>query len=234
MIPSFTSLSMVCMKRSFRSNILQSIMCLLLSTGLFSTVTRAEEILLQADRFEHIQFKRINASSYIFHDQLLQIDVDKSASFLMLPFDEVVKVNRVSFEWRSDGAPQIESPQHEEQREGDDALFKLGLLLKADDSILNPFLPPWMKRVEALLKYPSENMINLVAAAKHAPGEQWPNPYNKRVSTIAVGSVSSGQGWMKASYQFDRPVDVVGLWLMADGDNTGSSFSTYIKNITIE
>jgi hypothetical protein len=84
------------------------------------------------------------------------------------------------------------------------------------------------------LKFPSEKMINLVVAAKHASGEQWPNPYNKRVTTIAVGSVSSGQGWMKASYQFAQPVDVVGLWLMADGDNTSSSFSTYIKNISIE
>jgi hypothetical protein len=206
----------------------------LLCKNTLSTVAQAEAIVLQADNFEHLQFNKIKASTYTFHDQLLQIDVEKSASFLMLPFDAVKKINRVSFEWRSEGRPQIDSPQHEEQRKGDDAVFKLGLLQKSEDSILNPFLPPWMKRVEALLKYPSENMINLVAAAKHAPGEQWPNPYNKRVTTIAVGSVSSGQGWMQASYQFAQPVDVVGLWLMADGDNTGSSFSTYIKNINIE
>jgi len=222
------------MKISSRSRIMQCVISMLLCTGTFSSLAQAENIVLQADDFEHIQFKKIRASTYTFHDQLLQIDVDKSASFLMLPFDEVKKIDRVSFEWRSEGRLQIDSPQHEEQRNGDDAVFKLGLLQKSEDSFLNPFLPPWMKRVEALLKYPSENMINLVAAAKHAPGEQWPNPYNKRVTTIAVGSVSSGQGWMKASYQFAQPVDVVGLWLMADGDNTGSSFSTYVKNISIE
>jgi hypothetical protein len=209
-------------------------MVTLLSLCAFSYDALAENIVLQADDFEHIQFKKIRASTYTFHDQVLQIDVDKSASFLMLPFDDVKTINRVSFEWRSEGAPLIESAQQEEQRNGDDAVFKLGLLQKSEDSSLNPFLPAWMKRVEALLKFPSENMINLVAAAKHSPGEQWPNPYNKRVTTIAVGSVSSGQGWMKASYQFAQPVDVVGLWLMADGDNTDSSFSTYIKNIKIE
>lgn len=210
------------------------VISMILSTAAFPTIAPAETILLQAEDFEHIQFKKITASNYTFHQQILQIDVDKSASFLMLPFDAVKTIHRVSFEWRSNGEPQIESAQQEEQRKGDDAVFKLGLLLKSDDAILNPFLPPWMKRVEALLKYPSENMINLVAAAKHQTGEQWPNPYNKRVTTIAVGSVSSGQGWNEARYQFVQPVEVVGLWLMADGDNTESSFTAYIKNIRIE
>jgi hypothetical protein len=222
------------MKRSPSPVLVQLIIIMLLYANTSFTVAWAELISLHAEDFEHIQFKKIRASTYTFHDQLLQIDVDKSASFLMLPFAEVKKVNRVSFEWRSDGSPRVDSAYHEEQRTGDDAVFKLGLLLKSDDPSINPFLPSWMKRVEKLLKFPSENMINLVAAAKHESGEQWPNPYNKRVTTIAVGSVSSGQGWMKASYQFVQPVDVVGLWLMADGDNTSSSFSTYIKNINIE
>jgi hypothetical protein len=222
------------MKRSLPQVLAQLITLMLLSANTLFAEAKAENISLQADGFEHIQFKKIKASRYTFQDQLLRIDVDESASFLMLPFDAVKKINRVSFEWRSDGMPRLDSAYHEEQRTGDDAVFKLGLLLKAEDSSINPFLPSWMKRVEALLKFPSENMINLVVAAKHAPGEQWPNPYNKRVSSIAIASVEEDQGWMHAGYQFAQPVEVVGIWLMADGDNTHSKFTTYIKNITIE
>jgi hypothetical protein len=222
------------MKRTPSAVVVQLIAFSLLYANTLFTEAKAEKVSLQADGFEHIQFKKIKASRYVFHEQLLQIDVDESASFLMLPFATVKKINRVSFEWRSDGRPRIESAHHEEQRNGDDAVFKLGLLLKADDSLINPFIPSWMKRVEALLKFPSENMINLVVASKHAPGEQWPNPYNKRVSTIAIASVEEDQGWMQATYQFDQPVDIVGLWLMADGDNTHSKFTTYIRNIRLE
>lgn len=222
------------MKIFSRSCMTLHVVSMILSVATFPPIASAENIILQAEDFEHITFKKITPSNYTFHEQILQIDVDKSASFLMLPFDAVKSISRVSFEWRSNGKPQIASPRQEEQRKGDDAVFKLGLLLKADDAIINPFLPPWMKRVEALLKFPSENMINLVAAAKHQAGEQWPNPYNKRVTTIAAGSVSSSQGWNEARYQFVKPVDVVGLWLMADGDNTGSSFTVHIKNIRIE
>jgi len=222
------------MKRIQSSVVVQFIASVLLCASTVFSEAKAENISLQADGFEHIQFKKIKASRYTFHGQLLQIDVDESASFLMLPFAAVKKINRVSFEWRSDGVPRLENAGQEEQRQGDDSVFKLGLLLKANDSFINPFLPSWMKRVEALLKFPSENMINLVVASKHAPGEQWPNPYNKRVTTVAIGSVENEQGWMQAAYQFDQPVDVVGLWLMADGDNTHSKFTVYIRNITLE
>jgi hypothetical protein len=222
------------MKRSPPTVLVQLITIAILYANTLFAEAKAEKISLQAEDFEHIQFKKITASRYTFHDQLLQIDVDESASFLMLPFTAVKKINRVSFEWRSVGLPRLESAHHEEQRKGDDAVFKLGILLKADDSLINPFLPSWMKHVEALLKFPSENMINLVAASHHAPGEQWPNPYNKRVTTIAIGSVEKDQGWMQAAYQFEQPVDAVGLWLMADGDNTHSKFTTYVRNIRIE
>ena len=210
------------------------VMLSLLSENLLFAASQAEVISLQGDDFEHIQFRKIKANHYSNHDQVLQIDVDSSASFLMNPFDAVKQVNKVSFEWRSKGTLQIKNAQHELKKDGDDAVFKLGLLLETDDSLLNPFLPSWMKRVEQLLNFPSEYMIYLVADAKHAPGRQWLNPYNKRVTMISLSSVPDHKGWMKASYRFKQPVKVVAIWLMADGDNTQSSFTTHIKNIKIE
>lgn len=41
-------------------------------------------------------------------------------------------------------------------------------------------------------------------------------------------------GWQQASYRFDEPQAVVALWLMADGDNTQSSFRVEIRDIVLE
>jgi hypothetical protein len=191
-------------------------------------------IVLQSKNFEHIEFSRIKPNHHLFLNQQLQINVDESASFLMQPFDHVKSVKQISFEWRSDGLPNIKNASNEEQKPGDDAVFKLGLLLKTDGSSLNPFIPKWMKRVEALLNFPSEEMIYLVANAKHAIGEKWANPYNKRVTMISIGSLDNKQGWKLARYEFDVPINVVATWLMADGDNTHSHFTVHIKNINIE
>lgn len=194
----------------------------------------AAVITLQADNFEHISFSRIKANHYTYQQQQLNIAVDNSASFLMKPFDAVKKVNRVSIVWRSEGRPKQKAALHEKKRTGDDAVFKLGLLLKTDDVLFKPFLPAWMKRVEQLLRFPSKNMIYLVVGARNIPGEQWQNPYSKNVTMIAIDSIADEQGWQHSSYRFEMPLDVVALWLMADGDDTGSRFSVKVKAIRIE
>lgn len=222
------------MMKRFSFPIVKLLIFLLLQTNTLLKVSQAETFPLQAENFEHIQFRKIKANIHTYHNQQLKIAVDDSASLLMKPFDGVKQVNKVSFEWRSDGVPQVKSSQHELSRNGDDAVFKLGLLLKADDESLNPFVPPWLKQVRKLLKFPSENMIYLVADARHAPGEQWDNPYNRRVTMIAADGATGSQGWQQSSYQFEQPLDVVAIWLMSDGDNTHSRFTSYIRNIKIE
>ncbi len=195
---------------------------------------RSETLPLQAGVFEHIQFAKITANKYVFNDDELTIEVDNSASFLMMPFDKVRTIEKVTFKWRSQGELKTRNAHHEKHRDGDDAYLKLGLLLKTDAAWPNPFAPKWLKRVEKLLKYPSERMINLVAGAKHKPGEHWVGPYNKRIKMISVYSVADDSGWQLASYQFDEPVEVVALWVMADGDNTNSNFMTKVKDIKLD
>lgn len=222
------------MKTKFRSLFLFfSVTVLLLSSALVGAI-QPEIILLQADNFEHIQFKRIEASQYSFNDDVLRVDVDSSASFLMKAFDTVKEINKISFEWRSDGEPKVEDAGHEEKRKGDDAVLKIGLLLETEEDPFDLTFRAWLKRAQALLKFPSNKMIYLTANAKHVPGEQWRNPYNKRVTMVSVSSVDDKHGWMKVSHKFKRPVKVVAIWLMADGDNTDSSFTSYVKNIYLE
>ncbi len=188
---------------------------------------------LQENAFEHIQFKRIEASNYKFENGQLVISVNSSASLLMKPFSDVREIKTISLEWKSDKKPAVKDSDHEKIRSGDDAVFKVGLLLKADSKAFKPFIPSWMKRVDELLAYPSEEMLYMVVDSRHAEGERWENPYNERVTMIALYNGVSEDGWQKASYQFDVPVNVVAIWLMSDGDNTGSSFVAQIKNIEI-
>lgn len=206
---------------------------LLYASVLLSEQT-AEVVSLQEDALEHIQFKKIKANNFSYRDKQLQIEVDDSASILMLPFKTVKPVSRVSFQWRSEGTPFIRDAQHESERSGDDAVFKLGLLLQAEDDFFNPFAASWLKQVKEKLHYPSENMIYLVANAKHKPNESWLSPYNKRVMMVSVAGQSDDAGWQQASYQFENAQQVVALWLMADGDNTHTSFNVSIKNIVLQ
>ena len=200
----------------------------------FHFYTTPEKVIsLTAGDFEHIRFSSKNPSQYRYQENKLLIEVENSASFLMQAFDEVKHVNKVAFEWRSQGAPAIIDAAHEARRDGDDAVFKLGLLLSSDSSPDDIFLPSWMRRVKELLHFDSEQMMFLVAGAKHPAGQHWQGPYNSRMTMISMISVTDQQGWNKAVYEFEQPVEVVAMWLMADGDDTRSTFTTEIKNIVI-
>jgi hypothetical protein len=191
-------------------------------------------ISLQAGEFEHIQFSTKQPNTYRYFENELVIEVDNSASFLMRAFDTVKYVDDVSFEWRSSGRPAVADSDHETQRGGDDAVFKLGLLIETEDTLDDVFLPSWMRRVDELLHFHSGKMFFLVVDARHHAEQTWPGPYNRRMTMISMQSGPEFQGWNRVSYQFSAPVKVVAIWLMADGDDTSSSFTTHVRNISIK
>jgi hypothetical protein len=153
----------------------------------------------------------------------------------LLPFKQKKTVRAVRFDWKLDtGQLNLASAAEELKRAGDDSVFKLGLMLEGQAQLPLAFAPDWLQQVNAALSFPSEMIIYIVAGAKHAAGEHWPNPYNKRVEMIAADEHRLDAGWSEASHRFVTPVSVVGLWLMADGDNSQSGFSARIKNIRLE
>lgn len=183
--------------------------------------------------FEHIEFGRIPANTVNVDADTITLDVMKSASFLMHSFDDVLNVKQVSMSWKSDGKPAVPNAIKEQQKGGDDAVVKLGLLLRADKKPFKPFLPAWMEKVEASLKYPSTEMIYAVADSKHNSGERWVSPYNDRVTMVSMQDGMSDDGWYHSKLVFEQPVEVVAVWLMSDGDDTQSSFTTQVRVIQL-
>jgi hypothetical protein len=182
---------------------------------------------------QHIEFGRIPANEITISDGAVTFNVMKSASFLMQGFDKVMPVKQVELSWRSEGGPALHDADQEKQKAGDDAVVKLGLLLRAEKERFNPFLPAWMKQVREGLSYPSEMMIYLVADSRHDAGQRWANPYNERITMVSMLDVPTGDGWNRSTIEFDEPVDVVAIWLMSDGDNTGSSFVTMVREVVL-
>jgi hypothetical protein len=195
----------------------------------------AEQIVLDEHNFEHIHFKRIKPNRVEFNQDAIHFEVNRSASFLLLAFSDIKNIRTVSFQWNADGMLKKDSAEHEKTRKGDDAWLRVGLIIKGQpEHIPEPLLPRWMKQVRQTLKHQSGNMVYLIPDAKHAPGETWKSPYSSNVDMISVGSTSVDGVWKQASYEFAKPQPAVGLWIMADGDNTGSIFESQLRNLVIE
>ena len=195
----------------------------------------AEPVGLQHADFQHIHFRRIKPTTVSFEPGSIHFDVDKSSSFLLRAFDNVKTVRRISFEWKADGMLNKHNPAQEKSRAGDDAWLRVGLIINGQpEPIPAALLPRWLQQVRKTLKHPSDQMIYLIPDALHEPGQTWRSPYSPSINMISVASEPMAGDWKQVSYQFADPQQTVGLWLMADGDNTASIFRSQIRNLVIE
>lgn len=195
----------------------------------------AEPVIIDEHSVEHIHFKRINPNTVTFDNGVVQFSVDNSASFLLLAFDDIRNVKTVSFQWKATGDLNKNSEQHEKSRKGDDAWLRIGLMLEGEPAYIPEFLQPrWMRQVRKTLKHPSNRIIYLLPGALHAPGTRWKSPFADDIDLISVSSNPAGDGWKQVEHQFDETLRTVGLWIIADGDNTHSVFSSQLRNLVID
>lgn len=183
--------------------------------------------------FRHITFENIPVTIYKNEGKVLLADVTKSASFLVRSFDTKHLVKQIDFEWRHMGKPSIKDATHESSKEGDDAILRIGLMISGKPPLIPFFASSWIKAVKDTLKLPSDEMLYLIPSAVHKQGEQWNSPYSDSIKCLSVPSVLQSNGWQKSTINLKNPLEVVGIWIMADGDNTKSNFTVWLQNLNL-
>ena len=180
-----------------------------------------------------IPFGNIAPTKYQKMDNHWIIKVDRSASAQVLAFENIRSMTSIKFEWKSSGFPNIRDERHEQSKEGDDGTLRVGLILSGPAPTIPFFASAWIKLLGDTLKHPSNELIYLTVASKSPHTKPFQSPYSKSIKTIPLPTLSGNQGWNIANYKLDKPTKVVGLWIMADGDDTNSRFTSEIRNLTL-
>ena len=203
----------------------------LMMLGLAATgIAHEVDILKYQESFIPLIFKDKPETAYQFKDSTLSFVVKKSASALILPFAEPCKLTRLSIIYQMQGQPKLAGSSAEAEKKGDDSFFRIGLMISGKAPLIPFFSPAWVKKLGTILKSPSDRMLYLWLEAQHRPGETWLSPYTGSIQNVGMTSVVK-DGHREAVYAMTSPAMVVGLWLMADGDDTGSEFSGTIMHI---
>lgn len=188
---------------------------------------------LSLKQFQHVTFKDIPTTHYENDGSSLAITVDKSSSFLLLPFSQPQTVRAVAFSWRGSGVVKVPDAKTEQTKQGDDGRLRIGLLLVGKPPMV-PFLAPtWIKTVRDIMKVPSDRIVYLAVDTKNPPPAKWTSPHSSDIEIQAIPSETLGDGWWRSHMTFNKTLSVGGLWITADGDNTGSTFKTWLKDLVL-
>lgn len=193
------------------------------------------ELSLDPKDCHHISFEDIDSTKYEYDakHKVLTAKVKQSSSILVIPFESVQNIKHVTFTWKVSGQlPPVDLVKLKE-KEGDDAVLRIGLLLHGDPPLFSFTAPAWLKKVSNILKHPSDKLLYFVAGLSKE-GLAWKSPYSDTIEQISVNTVSAKEEWQISSHIFKTPKKVVGVWIIVDGDDTKRSFQTKLKNLKIK
>jgi len=182
-----------------------------------------------------LTFSKIPETQYLAKNQSLTINVRKSASFYILPLKTPAKVKKVSFRWQLlTGKLNIDSARTEETKEGDDAIFRAGLITLGKPRAMPWFLPEWLETLGKKLRHPPDRLYWLVAGSRHKKGVMWESPWSDMVRHISLtGKLQKGWNTEEYTPSPDFPA-ITGVMFGSDGDNSGSSFTVVLRDFQLQ
>lgn len=201
----------------------------------FARMAESQPLNLNVTEYGDIRFDDIPITKFTSKDNVLTMEVEKSSSAKILPFTTIRSVKTVTFDWRSSGEIKMPAGLDEKSKKADDAYFRLGLVIHGEKPFIPFFASAWIKKIAKIMKYPSDKMIYLIPRKTQRKPRKWLSPYSDSIENIAVDctKVLKTDGWLQCGYEFNSLQKVVGIWLMADGDNTQSVFRTVVKNLVL-
>ena len=193
--------------------------------------------LQQADDWQLLEYNRLKANQVTFTREGMKVKVDKSASPIIYPLDEPIRVTGVSVTGNLNKLLNVEANSQGEQG-NDDFALKIGLVI-AGDRTLNPiqkmFSAKWIKTLFDLAPEGAGiEKIYFLNAVQHKNllGRQRQHPLSDLIYENNVWLLDS-PGDFSFDYELENPQNVIAIWLSIDGDDTRSSYTTRIYSLNL-
>ena len=212
---------------------------LLIALALFAVPSLALDVPVgDLAAWKTLAFRNIAANTVTANDEGLHIAVRKSASPLVYKLEAPLTVMAVTVDASWAGALNLPENTVQGEKGADDFVLKLGVV-EAGDRKLN-----WLQRriaadwLQQLFKLapPGTGVrrINFLSTTQQQVlvGSARVHPLNDLLYETRVTYLPS-PGEFTMTYRFPEPVDVLGLWISADGDDTASDFDLQIRRITL-
>ncbi len=193
----------------------------------------------KSESWKIVDYGKIPAHLVSFADTSMQIQVQKSAAPIVYPFEKPLFVTGVQVQSSVSGAlPHLPKGLQQGQKGADDATLRLGLIVRGDKK-LNWFqrkiAPRWLLELEKLM--PQNYGIRHVQFISTC--QQRELLHKKRThyldSSLKEECVTflEKAGPFTLSKKWTQPLQVLGVWIATDGDDTQSRFELNIHNIEI-
>lgn len=183
-----------------------------------------------------LSYSKIPANEVKVEKGALIISVRKSASPIIYKLPETRKVKSFSLDISIAGEM---NSQRKDQEFPEDSFFRLGLVVVGEKT-LNWFqrqiAAPWVLKLFSLapqgVGLDKIYFFNLGTDPSQV-GKVRAHPKSELIVEEVIASTQRS-GDIKLHYTLPSSLEVAALWISLDGDDTGSSFTTALRNLRLE
>lgn len=185
-----------------------------------------------------LQFRGIPPIQHSMKGGKITLEVKNSAGGLVRRLPKETQVKSFILTGNVKGELKVEADRLWE-KDQDDAFLRVGLIVAGGRSLgrLERLVAPaWVVTMNDVLcadgRAPSAIRSHLLVPHAKWIGKQRPNPQMKQlVDHIVATPDADGRFTMRVD--LPEALDLVGLWLMADGDDSGSTFTVEIDSLEL-
>jgi hypothetical protein len=183
-------------------------------------------------KHQHIKFKNTIRTKYALKDNAVCGNVRKSSSALAWVFDDYIVARSFIVEYSIDGKMKKFNAKTEKTQDGDDFYLRIGLMLRGPSAMIPLMAPAWIRSMDSFLKLETNKMHQYVFNSVNRSGAEWESPESSSIQMFASRSSKIDDTWQRAAIKVPK-TQIAGVWLMMDGDNSGSKFTTCIRRLSI-
>jgi len=193
----------------------------------------------QVDKWQILKYSSIKPNVVNFSKQGMKINVEESASPIILPFKNYKKVVGVEVSGELNGQLHFAKGVKQGSKGGDDFALRIGLVQRGSKTLgifKRMVVAAWIKKLFDLAPEGSGidriEFLNAVAQTQIL-GKKRRHPLSDLLYENNVWLLDK-PGKFAFKHQFKKVRDVVALWLSIDGDGTKSDYSILLQNLELQ
>lgn len=204
----------------------------------FFALASAISVLGMPADWHPLQFRRIEPIHSSVQSEKITLEVKSSAGGLVRSLPKETRVKSLVVTGSVKGELKVDA-DHLWEKGQDDAFLRVGLIVAGGRSMTTLerlMAPAWICTMDDVLcadgRAPSAIRSQLLVPHAAWIGKQRPNPHMKQLVDHIVATPGA-DGSFTMRVDLPETLELVGLWLMADGDDSGSTFTVVVDSLEL-
>ncbi|OFZ30081.1 MAG: hypothetical protein A2622_09510 [Bdellovibrionales bacterium RIFCSPHIGHO2_01_FULL_40_29] len=184
------------------------------------------------------QFSGVPKNEVTASEKGIRVHVDKSAGPLIHPLKAITKITGFKISGHFLGLPQFAKASSQGEKGFDDYSLRVGFVLSGEKTLTGlkkAFAANWVKRLYEQAPegtgIDSVRFFNVTQNPQQI-GRKRLHPATDLFQEEFFAEVKSSGPYLY-DIQFEKPIEIVAIWISIDGDDTNSTYDVLISNLEL-